>query len=278
MSMNSVLIIDDRQSEVWFIERVLQKMGLSVMAAGDGEEGLKIISESMPQLIILDTIMPRMDGYTFYQRLISNQGTAKIPVLLLSDKDETYEKSRLFPPKKNVLSSSRSRPQECSRANLEYIFKPINPEELERKANYLLQNPVQEIASPCSNRRPHVLIIDDDVQLTNKCITALQQIGVDAAAAAGGLVGLGKVKEYSPDLIVLDTILPELNGLQVLQYIKQHYSIPVMMIPGKSEADLLNKALIHGADSYLIKPFEAASLVTFIQKKLEKMRKLQAAC
>lgn len=146
-----------------------------------------------------------------------------------------------------------------------------------KKVTYLLQNSGTVINIPISDRRPRVLIIDDDVSLTLKVIQALQPIGVNAAATAGGLTGLSKIKEFSPDLIILDIILPELNGLQVLQYVKRIYNVPVIMIPGIAEADLLRKALVYGADSYLIKPFDANALVSFVQKKLVKMQKLQVA-
>ncbi|MEE8413463.1 MAG: response regulator, partial [Dehalococcoidales bacterium] len=75
-----VLIIDDRHSEVWFIERVLQKLGYEVSMAFDGLEGLSHIKERAPDLIILDTIMPKMDGYKVYQNLKMNPDTADIPV------------------------------------------------------------------------------------------------------------------------------------------------------------------------------------------------------
>lgn len=98
-----VLIIDDRRSEVWFIERVLRNMDVFVVTAFDGVERLAKINEAVPKWIILDTVMPRMDGYTFFHRLSAVQKFAKIPVLLVSDQGEEYEKTKLFPESKHFL-------------------------------------------------------------------------------------------------------------------------------------------------------------------------------
>ena len=81
---------------------------------------------------------------------------------------------------------------------------------------------------------------------------------------------LQKIKEEKPDLIILDTIMPGLNGLQVLQYVRQYSKVPVIMIPGQLEADLLVKALVTGAEAYLIKPFNPKDLLTLIRRKLRK--------
>jgi DNA-binding response OmpR family regulator len=273
-----VLIVNDRHSEVWFIQRVLQKMELDVDTAFDGEEGLRKLSGSIPGLIVLDTIMPKMDGYAFYQKLNGKHDTAQIPVLLITDKGEQFEKPKLLSVPTKTLLSARSRTPEFPRGNILFLNKPIQPDDLERKVHLLL-NPTIKINDihPAALRRPLVLIIDDDISLTTSAARALQAIGVDTITAAGGLAGLNRAKEDSPDMVVLDTILPELNGLQVLQYIKQHCQVPVMMIPGKAEADLLNKALLCGADSYLIKPFEPESLASFVQNKLIRINKLVAA-
>lgn len=272
-----ILIVNDRHSEVWFIQRVLQKLNLDVDTAFDGEEGLRKINGSIPGLIVLDTIMPKMDGYSFYQKLSAKQETAQIPVLLITDKGEHFETPKLFAAPPKPMLSSKSRVPEFVRGTILFLNKPIEPEDLEQKVRQLLNTVGKTDANrAAAERRPRVLIIDDDKSLSAKVVLALQAIQVEATTAAGGLDGLSLIRKDLPDMIILDTILPELNGLQILQYIKQHYQIPVMMIPGKAEADLLNKALLCGADSYLIKPFEPEVLAAFVQKKLTRINKLPA--
>ena len=120
------------------------------------------------------------------------------------------------------------------------------------------------------NSKARVLIIDDRRSEVWFIERVLQKEDFDIISAFDGLEGLQKIKEEKPDLIILDTIMPGLNGLQLLQYVRQYSKIPTIMIPGQLEADLLIKALVNGAEAYLIKPFEPEDLVALIRRKLKK--------
>ena len=87
-----ILIVNDRRSEVWFIKRILQREGFEVLTAFDGPEGLQRVKEKKPDLIILDTIMPRMSGYEVYQYLQKDPDTAYIPILFLINNGKVDEK------------------------------------------------------------------------------------------------------------------------------------------------------------------------------------------
>jgi CheY-like chemotaxis protein len=272
-----ILIIDDRQSELWFMERILQKLGYEVSGAIDGFEGLTKLKTRKPDLIILDTIMPRMDGYKVYQNLISSPDTACIPVLLLTDKGEAYERNKL-----SLLSgkgtSGLKKNQPVPPGKVMFLNKPIISEELTGQVESLLAgggSPAS--AAPPGSVRPGVLIIDDDFTLVQAVKEVLEQNDINVRVAFNGLDGINRVRDTAPDMIILDTVMPQLNGLQVLQYLSQHYArVPVIMIPGQAEADLLQKALLSGAESYLIKPFSPEELLAFVKRKL-KTQKLGVA-
>ena len=270
-----ILVVNDRRSEVWFIERVLQKLGLSVESAFDGVEALQKVEQSVPSLVILDTIMPKMDGYTFYKILRTGAKTSSIPVIVATDKGREYEIPKLSEPAPKSLLAAKQRTPGLPAGQTIFVNKPINPEDLENQIRCVINRDCGNHDEIPAARRSRVLIIDDDEQFCARIVQSLQELGIQTFFASGGLAGLSKLKENTPDFVILDTILPELNGLQVLRYIKQHFDIPVMMIPGRAEADLLNQALRFGADCYMIKPFEPDTLAGFIQKKL-KRREIQA--
>lgn len=266
-----ILIIDDRHSEVWFMERVLQKLGYDVSWAFDGLEGLNNIKERAPDLIILDTVMPKMDGYKVYQNLKINPDTADIPVLIITDKGEAYERNKLAnEQRKAIPAGKKNRGPANWTAKLDFLYKPIKTDDLARQVDCLLQAETQSLEGRTpTDDRPRVLIIDDDISLVQIIENILRDEGMDVITAFNGLAGLQKAKEELPDLIILDTIMPQLNGLQVLQNLRQHNRIPVVMIPGQSESDLLNKALFAGADGFVIKPFDPKTLLDFVKRKLK---------
>lgn len=266
-----VLIIDDRHSEVWFMERVLQKLGYDVGRAFDGLEGLKNIKEQAPDLIILDTVMPKMDGYRVYQNLKINPDTADIPVLILTDRGEVYERSKLTAAHRKAMPAGKKNRALVNRAaKLDFLYKPVKSEDLARQVDNLLRADTQSTEDQAlTGDRPRILIVDDDISLVRIIESVLREEGMDVITAFNGLAGLQKAKEELPDLIILDTIMPQLNGLQVLQNLRQHNRIPVVMIPGQAEADLLNKALVAGADGFVIKPFNPKTLLGFVKRKLK---------
>jgi DNA-binding response OmpR family regulator len=83
-----VLVIDDDPDQRRFLERVLQGSGYRVMAAPDGEAGIVAASTQRPDLIILDVMMPRLNGFQTCRRLKSDPATANCPVLILTAKDQ----------------------------------------------------------------------------------------------------------------------------------------------------------------------------------------------
>jgi CheY-like chemotaxis protein len=87
-----ILIVDDNRSLVLAAERVLQKAGFDVLTAYDGVEGLEKARAEKPDLIILDIMMPRMDGYEVCRHLKNDPATAQIPIIILSAKGEVDEK------------------------------------------------------------------------------------------------------------------------------------------------------------------------------------------
>ncbi len=82
-----ILILDDEPEILTLMQSRLEASGYEVISAHDGEEGLKIIKNSMPDLIITDVAMPQMDGFTFIQEVKKNSDFKKVPVIVLTAKD-----------------------------------------------------------------------------------------------------------------------------------------------------------------------------------------------
>ena len=96
----------------------------------------------------------------------------------------------------------------------------------------------------------------------------LEGYGVDIAA--DGRAALALLEERRPDLVILDIVMPELDGFQVLALIRQRSNIPVIMLTAKCDVTTLRDALVLGADDYLRKPFGTLELVARIRAKLRR--------
>ncbi len=269
-----ILIINDRHSLVWFAERILQKEGFEVLTAFDGLEGLQKARQEKPDLIILDTIMPRMDGYNVYHQLQKDPETARLPVLFTTIKGEAYER-RIIASGSRSSTPGRKKPAERQPAGtLDFLMEPLTDREMVDRVQSLLQvsalKAETEVAE-VKTTKPRILIIDDDHYSVRLTESALLEAGFDVLTAFDGLRGLKKAREEKPDLIILDIILPELNGLQILKFMRRESSIPVIILTERSEVDLVKKALSLGADGYVIKPFATDDLLSRIHAKLTRV-------
>ncbi len=121
---------------------------------------------------------------------------------------------------------------------------------------------------------PTILIIDDDEKLNQLLTDYLSDFRFHVLTATRPSDGLKKIKTKSPDLIILDVMLPEMNGFEVCKTIRKNHSIPIIMLTARGE--LMDKVigLELGADDYLAKPFEPRELVARIQTVLRRTHKI----
>jgi len=119
-------------------------------------------------------------------------------------------------------------------------------------------------------KKKHILVIDDERALLKLVKNILEPKGYKVSLAASGHSGLALMEKEHPDLIILDMKMPGLNGFQVLDIIRQRSNIPVIMLTGVIDKNILSKSLNIGADDYITKPFNPDVLVARIEAKLRR--------
>jgi len=118
-----------------------------------------------------------------------------------------------------------------------------------------------------------ILIVDDNRDSVTIMRTILESRGYQVTAAASGAEALEYLKKESPDLVLLDVMMPEISGLQVLQHIKEDANtgrLPVILVTAKTHDDDLLSGYQYGADYYITKPFTAKQLVYGVELVLGK--------
>ena len=121
-----------------------------------------------------------------------------------------------------------------------------------------------------------VLIIDDDEKLNNLLTDYLKQFGFAVISAAHPRDGLKLLRPEVPDIIILDIMLPEMDGFEVCREIRKQYSVPIIMLTARGDVSDRIVGLELGADDYLPKPFEPRELVARIQSVLRRTEKKTA--
>jgi len=121
--------------------------------------------------------------------------------------------------------------------------------------------------------KKNILVIDDEPDLCSTVKARLEANGFNVLTALSGQEGLDKVKEYKPDLIILDLMMPVMDGFEVCQRLKKDAltsAIPVVVLTALEQEEAAKKALSIGAEGYLVKPFEQESLLFTIREFLKR--------
>ncbi len=118
---------------------------------------------------------------------------------------------------------------------------------------------------------PHVLIVDDDLRIIRILSTYLQMEGFAVETAMNGENALGCIEERLPDIVILDVMLPNVDGIELCRQLRQHHkwkSIPVVMFSAKSESGDIEAAMAAGATRYVTKPSTLQDLVSVVSDVL----------
>jgi DNA-binding response OmpR family regulator len=121
---------------------------------------------------------------------------------------------------------------------------------------------------------PTILIIDDDQKLNQLLHDFLGDFGFETISATHPADGLKLVKKKSPDLVILDVMMPDMDGFEVCKAIRQTHTVPIIMLTARGEVTDKIVGLELGADDYLAKPFEPRELVARIHSVLRRSRKI----
>jgi signal transduction histidine kinase/DNA-binding response OmpR family regulator len=181
----TILVVDDDQTVREVMARYLAREGFSVVTASGGHEGLRLARKLHPAAITLDVMMPDLDGWTVLAAIKGDPELADIPVILMTIVDE---KNRGY-----------------SLGATDYMVKPVDRERL----SGVLRN-------ICGAVGRQVLLVDDDDMMRRGMRLALEQDGWQVSEAENGRVALARLAETRPDVIVLDLMMPEMDGFEFL--------------------------------------------------------------
>jgi PAS domain S-box-containing protein len=202
----TVLVIDDDPRVHDLMQRFLRKEGLHMVAAMDGEEGLRLAKTVRPTMITLDVLMPGMDGWAVLSALKSDPELTDIPVIMITIMDEKQMGYTL--------------------GAADYLTKPI---EWKRLASILQKY-------KCAHPPCPVLVVEDDAEIRKLLRRRLEKEGWAVAEAENGRVALERMAENRPELILLDLMMPEMDGFQFLEEVRKQEgwrSIPVVVVTAK---------------------------------------------
>jgi CheY-like chemotaxis protein len=216
-------VIDDDPTVCDLMRRFFNKEGFRVESAPGGEQGLRLAREIQPDVITLDVMMPGMDGWAVLAALKAEAKLADIPVIMvtmLNDKNMGY-----------ALGAS------------DYMTKPI-----ERERLLALLKKYRPALASRPDAPPSILTVEDDPAMREMLRRTLEKEGWVVHEAENGQVGLAQVVGQRPDVILLDLMMPQMDGFEFVAALRQQEtgrSIPVVVVTAKEltaeEREQLNR-------------------------------------
>jgi len=201
--VGTVLVIDDEAAVRDLMQRFLGREGFRVVTAASGEEGLRRARELKPEAITLDVMMPGMDGWAVLSALKSDPAVADIPVVMLTIVDD-----------KNLGYALGA---------ADYLTKPIDRDRLTAVlGKYRRDQPV--------------LVVDDDPEVRGLLRRMLEPAGFAVVEADNGRAALERLREVKPTVILLDLMMPEMDGFAFVSEFRRHEAwraIPIVVITAK---------------------------------------------
>jgi PAS domain S-box-containing protein len=219
--IGTVLVIDDDASARQLVRRFLTKEDFRVLEAANGESGLEVARRERPDAITLDVLMPSMDGWSVLSALKSDPDVADIPVVMLTVMDD-----------RNIgLALGAS----------DYLSKPIDRDRLVST----LRRYMPDAGDPV------VLVVEDDSATRSVMRRTLEQAGWNVTEARHGGEGLVRLAESTPAVVLLDLIMPEMDGFEFLEAMRAREdgrNTPVIVVTAKDLTEEDRRRLNGGVD------------------------------
>ncbi|HEX2060672.1 MAG TPA: response regulator [Thermoanaerobaculia bacterium] len=227
-----VLVVEDDPHAYELISSALGSAGFLPIRARHGDEALRLAKEWQPIAVTLDLVLPGVDGWEVLKRLKSDDATRTLPVV--------------------IISMVENRELGLALGADDYFVKPVDRERLLDR--------LRAIASRTGNGRPRLLVIDDDAALHALLDEDLSPLGFVMDRAYSGEEGLRAAESATPDVIILDLMMPNMSGFEVADSLKENprtANIPILVLTSK-DVSQEERTLLHAKVAGLVQKGRSA--------------------
>lgn len=273
-----ILIVDDEEGVAYFLGQSLAELGpeYQVNTATSAEEALGTLTSEFYDLVITDYRLPGIDGVSLIRKLrrLSPQTRAIMMTGYGGEHIEAEARAlgaRFYITKPFAIEKLMAAVKEALLAEA-----PRHAAAVERAPATITVAPLTQVhrrveAQAEDKRVPRILAVDDNTRNVKLLLSILGSRDYEVIPAYNGIEALQKVKELHPDLVILDVLMPGMDGFQVaraLREIPETESIPILMLTALREVEDKVKGLEAGADDFLTKPFHTVELLARVRSLL----------
>lgn len=256
-----ILVVDDDLSFRRLVEKEFKPLGYTIKTVGDGETALELLEVFRPHIVILDLLLPQMDGFEVTRKIKQKPGFQSVHILMVT---------AVYLDEEDIKRAIRGGADGYYIKPDLILTKPVHIQELKEAVDSMRKEDV-DFQTVIPKTKDTVLIIDDDEKNRKILKMRLLSENFNIKEAEDGFKGLKMLEEEDCDLVLLDVKMPGMSGIDLLKEIKKReIEIPIMMMTAYGSESIAVEAFKNGADDYLIKPFDTQTAVKRISDLLER--------
>ncbi len=268
-----VLVVDDVPANVKLLEAKLSAEYYEVLTAVNGQQALEVAEAELPDIILLDVMMPVMDGFTACRKLKENARLRHIPVIMITALDQPSDRVQGLtsgaddfiskPIKNNPLF-----PRVRSLIRLKMMTDELRARDVTGQNLGLINVPGWEEAESFIGR---ILIVDDQARSSGRVCNALKEAGHDALVMDDAVQALALSKESAFDLMIVSLSMRNFDGLRLCSQFRtaeETRTVPLLIIVEDPEDSRLARGLDMGVNDYLVRPIESNELFARVRTQL----------
>ena len=268
----SLLIIEDDISLIQSIKAISEGIGFRTLISNSGTGGLELIKENEVDGIVLDLGLPDIEGIDLLKKINAEleQRKLSIPIIIYTGMEisKDQEKEIKLYADSIIIKTTNSFERLLDELTL-ILHKVSNKKEYK---NIITSKINKDIALNLKNKK--ILIVDDDARNIFVLAAALEEYGAEIVEAENGKVALEKLQDEACDLILMDIMMPVMNGYEAIKAIRNTDSIkhiPIIATTAKSLKGDREKCMEAGANDYISKPIEYDVLITLVKAWINKI-------
>ncbi len=252
--MSTLLVIDDDRLHCDLLQAVFARQGYHVMTATSGREGLALFERHHPHVTLLDLRMTEMDGLAVLREIRAQDPLAGV-IILGGGATETQENQARELRVTDFLRKGLS---------LDVLIGAVHRVAQQTRRHAAAMAPRAGDANEMPSET--ILVVDDEVLVRDLLVRFLSLRGYRVHGAQGGREALRMVDEFKPDLVMLDLIMPDMNGVEVLRALKEReFAGSTILLTGNQNEEVLSEAWALGPQEALPKPVDLERLLMAIQ-------------
>jgi len=253
--ITTIAVIDDNPHDSRLIRRLLLRYkNYRIFEAHNGTDGLDLVRQRQPDLVVLDLTIPGIDGFAILEKLKADQRTSEIPVVIVSAKTLTTEEwTRLRRHTQSIWQKGTFGSQELVNHVVELLGDKVELEHKPEKRAKHAESTIQSWETAQDQEQPRILVVDDniaDARLLRRLFQARHRFTIDEAHS--GAEALQAIKNATPNLIILDLMLPDVPGEELLETLRDMphtRDVPVIVLSAKDLMPTTRAKLSALADS-----------------------------